>query len=70
MNLTDLLAAHGGSVYFAAIHDDIGKDVEAAVRETYPDADVRTTDTGAFHFIEVHHVDGAISSYMFAEVPS
>lgn len=67
MNLTTLLAEHGGSIYFNATHVTVGDAVEAAVAATYPDAKIEATHAGEFHFVQAIHPDGAISSYMFAE---
>lgn len=71
MDLTTLLAEHGGSIYFAAPYEVVGEAVTAAVREAYPDAKVDTFSGSAtgprFHFIQVFHADDVISSYMFAD---
>lgn len=70
MSMSNLLAEHGGSIYFAAPHAVVGEAVLAAVNEAYPDAKVGVTDTGSFHFICVDHPNGATSSYMFSEETS
>lgn len=67
MDLPTLLAQCGGSIYFDSPHAVLGEAVEAAVNEAYPDAKIEATHEGAFHFIQVLHGNGAISSYMFAE---